>query len=297
MQNRSKNKELDTQLEETKSRLDTLYRKNPYPSRSNIALAKAELDRVRKEVGAAKGSFKPIPFQNVADKDFHNLLETTIFELQERARQIGIELPEKDYAFSFKAQKSSLTFAPGSFPTLPEQLAEIKTVCDILFDAKINRLANVKRMRITVDDPAGSADYHEADYQTVTNDLTHTVSNPYEVTFHSFSAELAAALQGFYKSPYGIIVKSLAVEPAPEVQLPPGQPRNPIFLPRPGVPPPGAAVPAVPQQQPGAIQPGAVLPRPVPRAGGPAQKEVLQTILNEKLLKITLFIEVIKPLK
>src|SRR3546814_9015171 len=41
--------------------------------------------------------------------------------------------------FRSKAQKSALTFAPGSFPTLPEQLAEIKAITDIVYGAKINR--------------------------------------------------------------------------------------------------------------------------------------------------------------
>src|SRR5437867_349241 len=137
--NSSRNKELTTQLDETKTKLDQMYKKTPFPNKSNIALARAELDRVRKEVTASKEFFKPIPYEKVADKDFRGLLDNTIFELQEKAKQVGAELPEKDYAFSFKAQRTLLTFAPGSFPALPEQLAEIKTICDMLFDAKINR--------------------------------------------------------------------------------------------------------------------------------------------------------------
>ncbi len=293
MGNRTRNKELDAKLEETKGRLDGIARKNPYPSKTNITVARDELARVRKEISAAQDFFKPIPFEKVADKDFRALLDNTVFDLQEKAKQIGIELPEKDYAFSFKAQKTLLTFAPGSFPKLPEQLAEIKSICDVLFDAKINRLANLKRTRVTVDDPAGSPDYQPAEIQSTTNTLTGTVSNPYEVTFHSFSGELANALQGFYKSPFGLIVKSLAVERAPEVQnpnQPPGGGQPPPRIPPPQQrPPPNPNVPAP-----------APAPVPVPRAPAPnaaAKGQMLQVILNEKLLKVTLLIEVIKPTK
>jgi hypothetical protein len=291
--NRTANKELETKLEETKAQLEQLYRKNPFPSETNIATARNELARVRQVVNVAQQFYQPIPFEKVADKDFRAVLDNTVFDLQERARQIGVELPEKDYAFSFKAQKTLLTFAPGSFPTLPEQLAEIKTICGLLFDAKINRLANVKRMRVTVDDPAGAADYH--DQQTVTNDVTKTVSNPYEVTFHSFSAEIAQALEGFYKSPHGMIVKTLAVKPAPEAPNRPGAAPPP----RPNViPPPGGPIrPNVPPGAPGAVPP-AVAPVPMqPRPARPGQKEVLKTVLNEKLLEATVLIEIIKPIQ
>ena len=42
--NSSRNKELSTQLDETKTKLDQMYKKTPFPSKSNIALARAELD-------------------------------------------------------------------------------------------------------------------------------------------------------------------------------------------------------------------------------------------------------------
>jgi hypothetical protein len=296
LSNRGKNKQFDTDLEETKNRIDQLQRKNPFPSETNITLARTELARVRQMINAAQEFYAPIPFEKVADKDFRAVLDHTIFELQTRARDLGVELPDKDYAFSFKAQKTLFNYAPGSFPALPEQLAEIKTIAGVLFDAKVNRLANIKRMRVTVDDPAGSPDYFGDDRSTTTNDLTKTVSNPYEVTFHSFSGELAATLEGFYKSKHGMIVKTVTIQPVEAVMAqggagqPPGQnTARPNVLPGgqlPGVQPPGGQVPGVPAQ-PRAVQPGAKKP------GAP---EILKTILNEKLLSVTMFVEIIKPI-
>lgn len=284
--NRAANKKFEEDLQAAQTQLEQLHAKNPFPSQTNIALAKADLARVRQSINAAKQYFAPVPFEKVADKDFTALLQNTLFDLQRRAQQLGIELPEKDYAFSFKAQKNALTFAPGSFPTLPEQLAEIKAISDVIFEAKVNRVTKIKRMRVTTDDPAGSEDYHA--YVTSTNTATGTVSNPYEFTVHSFSGDLAKVLEGLYKSTHGFIVKSVKVEPAPEAPQAPGAFPKPVvpFQPQPGIPqtkPPGGGVPA---------------PVPFPKAAGkPGGKEILKTILNEKLLEATLLIEVIKPIK
>jgi hypothetical protein len=252
---RAANTKFEEDLQAAKSQLDALYSKNPFPSETNISFAKAELARVRQSVNAVREYFAPVPVENVADKDFTVLLQNTIFDLQKRALALGIELPERDYAFSFKAQKNALTFAPGSFPTLPLQLAEIKALVEIIYDAKINRIANIKRMRVTTDDPAGSADYH--DHTTHTNTLTQTASNPYQFEVHSFSGDLGTLIEGLYKSKHGFILKSLAVEPAPEAPVAPGQPQ---LRPQIGQPPPG--------------------PRPPPGARPGAKPEALKTFFN-----------------
>jgi hypothetical protein len=287
---RALNTQFETDLQAAKGQLEALYTKVPFPSPTNINLAKAELARVRQNINAAKQYFTPVPFEKVADKDFTVLLQNTIFDLQKRAQQSGIELPERDYAFSFKAQKNALTFAPGSFPTLPLQLAEIKAISDVVYESKINRVANIKRMRVTTDDPAGSADYHE--YMISTNMATGTVSNPYEFTVHCFSGDLGKLLEGLYKSPYGFIVKSVAIEPAPEAPAPaPGAGRAPIPV-QPQIQPPPARRDGAAPQPPGQL-PGA---RPPPARAG-SRPEALKTILIEKLLKATLLVEVVKPVK
>jgi len=281
------NSKLEGDLQAAKTELETLYKQNPFPSQTNIQLARAELVRARTNVNTVKQYFSPVPYEKVADKDFTVLLQNTIFDLQKRAQQSGIGLPESDYAFSFKAQKNALTFAPGSFPTLPEQLGEIKAITEVVYDAKVNRIANIQRMRVTTDDPAGSTDYHN--FATVTNNMTGTVSNPYEITVYSFSAELGKLIEGLYKSKHGFVLKSLQVEPAPEAPV--AAAAAPIFRPPPPQNPPGPGQP--PPPKPGV--PGAAAPAGAARAA--AKQETLKTVLNEKLLRAKLMIEVIKPIK
>jgi hypothetical protein len=107
-------------------------------------------------------------------------------------------------------------------------------------------------------------------------------SNPYEVVLHAFSTELATALASFSKSTNGLVVKSVTIEVAPamDVNQPPGA-NAPVA--NPGVTPPARA-PAPAQQ-------------PPQRAGvQPKAPQGLKTVLNERLLKITLVLEVLRTM-
>jgi hypothetical protein len=134
----------------------------------------------------------------------------------------------------------------------------------------------VRRARLSTDDPQGSADY--VDFPIATNDMTGAVLSPYQTEFHCFSSELAAALEGLYKSPHGLLVKALLVEPGP-VEA------------RPNVPAPPPPVP-VPSPQPGA-QPTNTIRRALPKPVVPTS--TLTNLLNERLLKVILRIDVVKP--
>jgi hypothetical protein len=281
--NISRNTTAAAELEEQKHRLDQLFAKDPFPHRTNIDAAKREIGRVRAMIQEARQSFTPVSYENVNGQAFKTLLDNTLDELHKKADKASVALPGKTYEFSFMAQKKGLKFSPGSFPKINIQLAEVKTICNLLFDAKINRLVNVKRVRASADDPPGSPDYLE-NRTDLTNDVTGAILSPYQVEFNCFSSELAAALEGFYKSPHGLLVKALIVEGLP-------QPQGAAAAPPPLV----AAVPPVPP--PGNLPPGQRrLPGVQPRAGGvPLNKEGLETVLNEKLLKVILLITVVKP--
>jgi hypothetical protein len=273
----AKNKEIEGQLEAQKSALSQLYQKEVFPHRTNIDAAKRETAKVRTAITQARQSFTPMPFKDVKDMAFKTLLDTTLDELHKKAEKSGVALPDKSYAFSFEAQKKALKFSPGSFPGIAIQLAEAKAICDILFDAKINRLAGLRRARLSPDDPPGSADYVEV--PIATNDVTGAVLSPYQAEFHCFSSELAVALEGLYKSPNGLLVKALYVEPGPAPVIPPT--------------PPAPVVAPPPQPAPGqrtTNAPGVRLP-PRPAAVAPG----LTNVLNERVLKVVMRVDVVKP--
>jgi hypothetical protein len=310
-----KSKELEGQLQEKRQTLDRLYKLDPFPNATNIVKAKASRDEVRRSIAGVQKFFAPVPFEKVSGLAFKTLLDNSIYELQKKAEQSSVHLPGKAYAFTFEEQKPLFQFAPGSFPGLPSQLAEIKVICGALFDAKINRLVNLRRARLTTDDSLGGTDYHNL--SITTNAVTSVVSTPYEVTFHSFSSELAGVLENCYKSPHGLLVKALVVEPVsaqiqvaeapPPAVVPPPvafQPQPPTVTPPPrrggkdeGPPPDLSRGPvgrppptAVPGRPPPFGPPATAAPAAVTGAG-------LQTVLNERLLKVTMLLSVLKPSK
>ncbi len=232
---------------------------------NNIEAAKAQERQMRDWMRQAADYFQPIaPIPNmdtrtVSSQEFAEALRRTIDQLQHEADTASVILPPK-YSFSFEAERQLVKFATGSLGALAVQLGEVKTISEILFEAHVNSLDGIQRVRVSDDDASGpQADYF--DDRSVTNNLA--VLTPYQITFRSFSPDIAQVLAGFASSPHGFIVKSISVQPAGALAA--TSPEAPA--------PPPASVPAV-----------------TPGKGG------LQTVLNEQLLRVTLVVEVVKLL-
>lgn len=184
----------------------------------NIKLAKEQRDQLRDYLKKPRAYFQPIaPIPNqpkLSDQDFTSALSHTLDQLQKDATNASVSLPP-NYAFSFEAQRPRVMFAAGSLPALSVQLGEVKAISDILFSAKINSLDNIRRERVSADDSSGPQTDYIPD-KSVTNELA--VLTPYELTFRSFSSELAAVLSAFAASSNGFIVKTINVEPAPAAE-------------------------------------------------------------------------------
>jgi hypothetical protein len=297
--------------------LKRLNQQSPHPGDGkkvdNIKLARDQQKDIRAFIAKAAARFEPIPAipggTNVSGEAYASALRQTIDQLQRSATANSVSLPPK-YNFSFEAQRQLVRYAPGSLDALARQLGEVKVICDVLNTAKINSLDSVRRERVSADDSAGpQSDY--LDLHSTTNELA--IITPYEITFRCFSPELGAVLSGFAASPHGLLVKSINIEPAPAALVTdtPGMvPVAPVYVPVPVAPRPpsrfseeGEAF-ANRYGRPGA-PPGARLPpqaAPAPVYATPAQvgsapvKTGLQTMLNEKQLKITMIVDVIKLL-
>lgn len=277
--NRQKNTQIEVDLQSKRAELDRINSNvnSPSPNETNIAAAEVELKKVRDIIQRTKTQFAPIPVQEVTGPDFRTLLDRTIFELRSKAESQGITLPARDYAFSFEAQKKTFTFGEGTFPMIPQQLAEVSTICHIIFDAQINRFGNVKRTRVSANDEAnkGAPDYHDVPIQT--NATTGCISTPYMFEIQCFSQKLGKLLEGLERSTNGLLLKSILVEPLPLVAEATGQPTPPGAT---GLPPPVAhPVPGMP--------PRPVVPQQKPHPLG-------RTVLDERMLKVMMMVEVIK---
>jgi hypothetical protein len=258
----------------------------------NIGTAKKQQQEVREFLGEARKLFVPVPtYQKTDDKGFNNLLLNTIYELQTGASNAGVVLPPQ-YQFTFSAQSGKLTFKPGSIEPWTAQLGEIKALCNILYQAKVNALEGIRRVPVSLDD-GGTPDYLTA--TITTNDLS--IVTPYEIAFRSFSAELGAVMDGILRSTNCFIVKTLSVVPS-KVSVGAGGAAGQ----------PGQATTSYPQLAPGAPQgrdpryanpDGAgVVPRPgfpVASVPGKAPASTVPVVFqSERPLHVTLLIDVVK---
>jgi hypothetical protein len=227
-----RNTEALQQLTDTYNTLKDLTSQKPSPGNekiNNIAAAKEQERELRDWIQQAGNYFQPIPpiplVTNglISGEIFGSALHRTIDQLTRDAMKSSVNIPQQ-YSFSFQALRDRVEFAPGGLDALATQLGEVKTICGILFAARVNQLDGIERARASDDDTGGP----QTDYLTdagVTNNLV--VMTPYIVTFRSFSPEIAQVLSGFASSPNGFIVKGINVQPASSDLGTGGQPPPP----------------------------------------------------------------------
>jgi hypothetical protein len=260
-------------LNEAYSTLQRLHSQNPSPGNNrvnNIETARQQEKQLRAWIEQARNYFQPIPpipnpaEGGVSSEAFAAALSRTIDQLQHEAQDSSVLLPPQ-YNFSFEAEHSLMKFAPGSLDPLSVQLGEVKSICEILFAAKVNSLDNLRRTRVSDDDTGGP----QSDYFNGSSSSTSVaVFTPYEITFRCFSQDLAKVLSNFASSPNGLLVKGINVQPAAATAAASNAPGNPA----------NAYANMMARNQ------------PPPAIGGGR----LQTVLNEQLLTVTMEVEIVK---
>jgi hypothetical protein len=288
-QNWQRNQTAFAQLNQMYDTLRRLNSKNPSPGNDkidNIRAAREQEQELRGWIQQAGQYFQPIPpVPNpsggvITDSQFASARDHTLSQLQNEASDASVASPPQ-YGFSFEAERPLVKFAPGGLNPLAQQLGEVKTLCEILYAAKINSLDGIRRVPVSPDDANPNAPQSDYLSQTmVTNGLA--VFTLYEITFRGFSQNLANVLSRLASSPHGFIVKAINVQPASGVASEPS-PAGPQAM---GQPPA-----AMTYEIPGFAQRPAYNPTPAPASSGG-----LQTVLNEQLLSITLDVEIVKLL-
>ena len=225
------NNEILGKLQEQYAKLERLNKQRPHPGSGkvdNIKAAKEQQQQLRAYSQKARQYFQncpptPVPQSDkLTSQEFSSALSRAIDQMQRDAAKASVALPPKDasgqtYSFSFAAQRERLAYAAGSLEPLSVQLSEVKAICAVLFQAKVNSLDELRRERVSEDDLRGPQTDYLPD-KSVTNELA--VMSPYEVSFRCFSSELAGVLAGFAGAPCGLMVKTINVESAPAMPAP-----------------------------------------------------------------------------
>jgi len=267
---------------------------NPSADDKNIKAAKDQQATLLAYLAKVHDRFQriaPIPDSpKVGNEEFAQALRTTLDQLTNAAGQQSVFLPP-DYSFTFAAEKNSLVFEAGAPTKLSVQLGEIKALCGILFDAKINALDRLRREGVTTNDLNGGNDYTSE--KTTVTPLADLV--PYEIVFRSFSGELAGVMARLAGSSAGIMIKTINIEPAPEDATNSITGMNGVINPAP-VPQPFNYNQLNQQMQSrrgGRGPNGPMAPQPVaPTAPTPTRGPT--TFLDEKPLKITMVINLVR---
>ena len=180
---------------------------------NNIELAKEEVKRLQAFLDEVRSKFgsSNVP-TNISNREFRALLDNTISDLQKTADSLGITLPQKDYWFTFAPQKTAVDFK--AVDMLTHQLLDVKELCEILYDAKVQDLKGIRRV------PASTDDNNAQDFMTDKKPTTNEVAivTPYELKFQGFSAELARVLDRLVQAKRCFVVRSVAVDRAPDEQ-------------------------------------------------------------------------------
>ncbi len=273
-----KNSSVDNEINQTKAEIDRLLNMEPSPDQSNLVNAKRELDRLTAFIAEARKQFPPTPApaEPLSNESFKSLLETTVNDLHKQATRVGTLVPTNasgPYYFTFESQRLPVTFAPESLRPLSERLHEIQAMMSILIKARINQLNYMKRAAVPGEriqqGPQGNvSDYLNASPHT--NAETGMVLWPYEVNFECFSPELGMVLEELEREHYAFVVKAPEIVTAEEIR-------------------------ARPQRQPPPPPAGRFPPRAPGAPAAPAAPAALTPVINERLLRVLLRIDVIKP--
>ena len=276
----------------TLSNLQSIQQKSPYPSLDNIQAAKADQDRVRLFLADFRKSFASFPAPPVKDeKGFKTYLEDSLVRFRAAATNAGVLLPA-DYAFSFSSLIGKHTYPSANIAPWMQQLQEISVILDILYRAKVNYLAGLQRVPVSMDDNA-AVDCLSA--TAVTNQWG--IVTPYKITFRGFSAEIAAVMEGFARSSNCFIIKAIDVasdkSALPTTTQATVQQTMVTYVPVPQNPNPGMNRLGRERGMPGMMRPAPtpVAALPVAVVTGYASPV---TILSETPLLVTISVDVVK---
>jgi len=199
------------ELNATREELKRLQDSKPFPNQQNLADAKAQLKKAQDFIADAVKLFPATPVPpGLNPQTFNSFAETTVTDLRKEMGRLG----PTNYAFSFASVVAKSDFRPESLRPLAEQIAEVKMLCDILFASGISELRDVRRVRVSKDEPGGSSSEYLPSPMAVTrHDDVGMEVWPYDVKFTCFSAAFGQVLEALGKNEHALVVKHVRVEP------------------------------------------------------------------------------------
>jgi hypothetical protein len=305
----------DEELIKLKTKLDG-YLQGTYPSDKNIEAVRTNVAEVLKFSTQAERVLASEP-PKALGVSFSVHLPRVIDEMRRDATNASVELPPK-YDFTFTEVKAMSRIPGYAMEGLVTRLSEVKTICDVLFKARVRGVESIQRVAAFADEPKGPDLLLDRAEQTnsLAPGVTMTII-PYRVVFRGFSGDLATVLNTLSGTKDFFVVRQVDVESAsggtgaatglnPNMMgMQPGAFGGGPAGATPGLMAPGMLAPAV--GAPG-MAPAGMAPNPPPvgfrppatkgpggvGAAPPVPKSTLVKVLDEQPLRVTLLLDVIK---
>ncbi len=140
----------DEDLAKLKVKLDSL-RSGTFPSEANIGAVRTNVTQVLKFTAEAERILATEP-PKLANVSFSVHLPRVLDEMRRDATNAGVELPPK-YDFTFGEVKGMSRIPGYGIEPLNSRLAEMKTICDVLFKARVRGIESLQRLAAFADEP------------------------------------------------------------------------------------------------------------------------------------------------
>ncbi len=307
--NSQDNFDRDDELDKLKVELEQL-KGGVFPSPANIAMVKSNTAAVQGFMMQGELVFTSETIKVPGETQIKVGLANLVDALRRDATNAGVEVPAK-YEFTYGEVKVMPRLPSYALAPLTNQFKEVRSLCTILFNAKVRALESFQR------GPAFAGELPGADILTdrvtQTNTLSTNISvviTPYRLVFRGFSSHLTEVMNSLTSAKEFYAVRNVDVQPSGAAMESPGM-RDPMnlmgmpagfgpmgapALPGATLPTPGGLNPAGPPQQPVGV-------RPLPPKGpggvnvpAPAKSSLVK-VLDEKPLRITLDLDVVKVIR
>lgn len=307
--NTQENFDRDDELDKLKAELEQLQG-GVFPSPANIAVVKSNTAAVQGFMMQGERVFSSETVKVPGETQIKVGLANLVDALRRDATNAGVEVPAK-YEFTYGEVKVMPRLPSYSWEPLTNQFKEVRSICNILFNAKVRALESFQRGPAFAGEPP-SADIL-TDRMTQTNTLSTNISvvvTPYRLVFRGFSSHLTEVMNSLTSAKEFYAVRNVDVQPSGAAMESPGMkdpaammgmtpgfgPMNAPGLPGAALPNPAGLNPGGPPPQPGGVRP----PPPKGPAGvtvpAPA-KSTLVKVLDEKPLRFTLDLDVVKVIR
>ena len=134
-----------TRFTQTTAELNRLERLAPYPSGENLRQMKADAADYEAAVTKLKDELgmRVLPLPRLAPNEFQSRLRVAMTAFAERARAIGVKLPDRFY-LGFDEFVSALPNDVAA-PLLGQELAQVEWILNALLEARVDSLISFRR--------------------------------------------------------------------------------------------------------------------------------------------------------